>query len=553
MIQRLTRWRTLLLAVVAALSIVVTNCATSQQPAPNASPAAGGSPAAADPTTLIFGSAGQPARLEPGNVEDSNSNYVLQQIYDRLIDFEPGTTTLIPALATEWASSEDALTWTFKLRQGVKFHDGTDLNAAAVKANIERWWDPQSPIGFRDAGRSYEIWTNLFGGFKGEDASVVKAVNAPDDQTVEIVLNEPFSALPAALASSYFGIASPAAIEKSGANYGIAGGASVGTGPYIFREWRTGDRIVLEANPNYWREGFPKMKQLVFRFITEPSARLAELRAGGVDFTIDLAPDQLRELQNDPNLQEVRRPSFNVGYLALNPSYEPLAKKEVRQAIAMAINKKEIVEAFWSGLGSSDGQFTPPSLKQHQDPNLTDFAYNPDQAKQMLAAAGYPNGFDLELWYMPVSRPYFPTPKPIAEALAADLGAIGIRAKLNTKDWAAYLDDRNKAPGYQAYMLGWTGDYGDPDNFYYAHFGRGATQDLGNWKDEQIFKLLDQARQVPEPERPKLYAQVSRLIHDQALRIPIVHSEPLLGQRTNISGWVPSPRGNESFEAVEKT
>jgi peptide/nickel transport system substrate-binding protein len=280
---------------------------------------------------------------------------------------------------------------------------------------------------------------------------------------------------------------------------------------------------------------------------------LAELRAGGVDFTIDLAPDQLRELQNDPNLQEVRRPSFNVGYLALNPSYEPLAKKEVRQAIAMAINKKEIVEAFWSGLGSSDGQFTPPSLKQHQDPNLTDFAYNPDQAKQMLAAAGYPNGFDLELWYMPVSRPYFPTPKPIAEALAADLGAIGIRAKLNTKDWAAYLDDRNKAPGYQAYMLGWTGDYGDPDNFYYAHFGRGATQDLGNWKDEQIFKLLDQARQVPEPERPKLYAQVSRLIHDQALRIPIVHSEPLLGQRTNISGWVPSPRGNESFEAVEKT
>lgn len=553
MFRRLKHWRTLLFATTVALTVTLANCAP-QSTTPTASPgAAPGTSPVANANTLIFGSGGDPANLEPGNNEDSNSGYLLEQIYDRLIDYKPGGTELEPALATEWAASEDGLTWTFKLRDDVKFHDGTAFNAEAVKINVERWWDPKSPLGFRDAGKTYAIWEGLFGGYKGDPDSTLQAVNVVDPYTVEFELKQPFAAFPAAIGSSYFGFASPDAIKKAGADFGIAGSQAVGTGPFKFVEWRTGDRLVLEKNPDYWKPGLPKVDQVVFRFIKEPSARLAELRAGSIDFTVDIAPDQLAELKSDPSLQEVRRPPFNVGYLALNPSYEPLSKPEVRQAIAMAINRKAIVDSFWSGLASTDSFFMPPSLKQYQDAAQGEYEYNPEQAKKMLADAGYPNGFDLELWYMPVSRPYFPTPKPIAEAFSADLEAIGIRTKLNTKDWAAYLDDRLKSPGYQSFMLGWTGDYGDPDNFLYYHFGPGGTKDLGNWQNAEASKLLEAARkESDETKRAQMYAQVEKIAFKEAVRIPIVHSEPLLAQRTNLAGWVPSPLSVESFEEIEK-
>jgi len=497
---------------------------------------------------------GQPANLESGNIEDNNSIYAQQQIYNRLIDSAAGSTDLVPSLATTWTSSDQGKRWRFKLREGVKFHDGTDLTAEAVKFNIERWWDPNHPQGYRHAGRTYVIWQSLFGGFKGDENSLLQTLTVVDPLTIEFVFKQPFAAFPSAISSGYFGIASPTAIKKAGTDYGIAGSTAVGTGPYQLKEWISGDRIVYERNPNYWDEGLPKENKLVFRFITEPSARLAELRSGSIDFTVDLAPDQLNEIKSDATLEEVLRPSFNVGYLALNPAYPPLANKQVRQAIAMAINRKVIVQSFWNGLATSDSYFTPASLKTYQASDLGDYEYNPTKAKQLLAAAGYPNGFDLELWYMPVSRPYYPTPKPIAEAFSADLHTIGIRVKLNTKDWAAYLSDRNKAPGYQSFMLGWTGDYGDPDNFYYAHFGRGSTTDIGKWSNEKVFQLLDAARETGDQTlRVKLYSEVDRILFDEALRIPIVHSQPLNAKRTNVKGWEPSPLGSESFEAIEKT
>lgn len=550
MIRQWRRWQTLLVVLVAAITVTLSNCGGAPETA--SGPDAGGT--GSTPTnTLVFGSGGQPVNLEPGNITDGNSIYVQQQIYDRLIDAAPGSTELVPALATDWVVSEDGLTWTFNLRSDVTFHDGSPFNAEAVKVNVERWWDPASPLGFRDAGKGYEIWTDLFGGFKGDDASVLQAVNAVDDTTVEFVLSQPFAAFPSAISSGYFGIASPTAIEAAGADYGIAGSAAVGTGPFIFREWQTGDRIILEKNPDYWNGDGAKVDQLVIRFITEPSARLAELRAGSIDFTVDLAPDQLNEIETATDIETVFRPSFNVGYLALNPSYEPLADVRVREAIAMAINRPAIVEAFWGDLAQTDSHFLPESLANFLSPGVGEYPYDPDQAKQMLSDAGYPDGFDLELWYMPVSRPYFPTPKPIAEAFAADLSAIGINVKLSSKDWAAYLADRLQPPGFQSFMLGWTGDYGDPDNFYYAHFGPGATSDLGDWTNEEIFTLLNQGREVGDlAERETIYARVDEILYQEAVRIPIVHSQPLLAKRSNLTGWDPSPLGSESFESIEK-
>lgn len=543
------KWRIVLLAGVCAFALILSNCRSSSN---------GGAdtPTATAPTqkqVLVYGSVGSPVNLEPGNITEGNSLIVQQQIYERLIEFKPGTTEPQPALATSWSVSADGKVWTFKLRPGVKFHDGTNFDAQAVKFNVERWWDAKNPNGYRNAGRSYEIWQQIFGGFKGEPNSLLQNLVAVDNSTIQFVLKQPFAAFPVAIGSGYFGIASPAAIKKAGENYGTPSSLAVGTGPFIFKQWRTGDRVLLEKNPNYWQKGFPKSNQLVIRFVTDPAARLAQLRAGQIDLTVDFAPDQNKELQSDENLDPVPRPSFNVGYLALNPSYKPLADVRVRQAIALGINRKQIVQGFWGDLGQHTPHFTPPSLNWSQSNKITEYEHNPQKAKQLLTEAGYPNGFDLELWYMPVSRPYFPTPKPIAEAFAADLSAIGIRVKLNTKDWAAYLADRKKSPGYQAYMMGWTGDYGDPDNFYYPHFGPGGTDDLGGWKNNRVIQLLNQGRATGDKAaRTKIYAEVDEILHRELVRLPIVHSQPLAAKRKNIQGWVPSPLGTETFEAVEK-
>jgi len=550
--QRVLRRRGFLAGMV-GVAIVLTNCAAPQletSPSPGATnPISSPIPAGA----LVYGSSGQPVNLEPGNITDGNSIIVQDQIYNRLMQFKPGSTDLEPALATNWTVSKDGKTWTFKLRQGVKFHDGTLFDAEAVKFNVERWWDPKHPQGYRDSGKVYEIWQQIFGGFRGEPDSLLQLVKVVNSSTIQFVLKQPFAAFPSAIASGFFGIASPTAIKQAGANYGTPGSLAVGTGPFIFKEWRTGDRVLLEKNPNYWRSGSPKVNQLVIRFITDPAARLAQLRAGQLDFTTELSPDQQKEIESDPNLQAVLRPAFNVGYLALNPSYKPLSDVRVRQAIAYAIKQADIVKAFWNTLGIRDAHFTPPPLAWAQDSSLTAYSYDPQKAKQLLADAGYAKGFDLELWYMPTSRPYFPNPKPIAEAFSADLGAVGIRVNLKTKDWAAYLADRRKSPGYQSFMLGWTGDYGDPDSFYYAHFGPGATSDIGNWKNARVFQLLNRGRATGDrAARAKIYAEVDKILSNESLRLPIVHAQPLLAKRKNIDGWVPSPLGGEPFDEVSK-
>ncbi|OKH36629.1 ABC transporter substrate-binding protein [[Phormidium ambiguum] IAM M-71] len=536
------------LGTVCAIALILANCKS----APNSDRTT----TITSPTNqqvLVYGSGGSPVNLEPGNITDGNSLIVQQQIYERLLEFKPGTTDLQPSLATSWSVSADGKTWTFKLRPGVKFHDGTDFNAEAVKFNVERWWDAKNPNSYRNAGKSYEIWQQIFGGFKGDPNSLLQNFVVVDKSTIQFILKQPFAAFPAAIGSGFFGIASPTAIKKAGANYGTPNSLAVGTGPFIFKEWRTGDRVTLTKNPNYWQKDLPKTNQLVIRFVTDPAARLAQLRAGQIDFTVDLAPDQIKEIQSDPNLVAVPRPSFNVGYLALNTSYKPLADVRVRQAIDLAINKQQIVQAFWGNLGETTPHFLPTILSWANSKTLTKTEPNPQKAKELLTQAGYPNGFDLELWYMPVSRPYFPTPKPIAEAFAADLSAIGIRVKLNTKDWAAYIADRKKSPGFQAFMLGWTADYGDPDSFYYPHFGPGGTVDIGGWKNAKVLQLLNQGRATGDKAaRAKIYAQIDEILHQEAVRLPIVHSQPLSAKRKNIEGWIPSPLGSENFTRIQK-
>lgn len=502
--------------------------------------------------TLVYGASGEPVSMEPGNITDGNSIYAQRQIYDYLVEFKDGTVEKRPGLATSWSANANSTEWTFKLRQGVKFHDGTPFNADAVIFNINRWWDPKDPYGFRDQGRTFEIWGDQFSGFKGDKNGAMKSIEKLNSYTVKITLTKPNTVLPDIFAGGYYGIASPTAIKKLGSKYGTPAGGAVGTGPFVFDAWQTGQQVSFKANTKYWdKSRMSKVDAVVFRITKDANARLTALKTGQIDFASDLSPSDYKSLQGDQSLRVVLKPSFNVGFLSMNYKNQYLKNDKVRQAISMAINKKAIVDGFWNGLGTSNASFLPPVLSWANNPNLPeDYTYDTQKAKDLLKEAGYPSGFTLQLWYMPVSRPYFPNPKPIAEAIAADLSGIGIKVSLQTEDWGKYLEDRNKEPGFDMYMMGWTGDYGDPDNFYSAYYGPLSSDD-SNYQPQILNDLLAKGREVKtQKEKAAIYAQIHEITFKANVRIPMVHSRPLAAIRPYVKGWFPSPLGTESFNMI---
>ena len=221
----------------------------------------------------------------------------------------------------------------------------------------------------------------------------------------------------------------------------------------------------------------------------------------------------------------------------------------MRLAVASAINKKQIVSSFYGDYGLTNGYLPPLSLEWSYSKPQKDYVYNPEAAKKLLSDAGYPTGFSMELWYMPVSRPYFPNAKPLAEAMAKDLAAVGIKVELKSKDWGAYLADVDDGK-YQAFMLGWTGDYNDPDNFYTPLIGAGVSKETG-YNNPALFKLLDDARTATsKAKKGELYGQVADILFNDIVKIPVVHSRPLMAQRTAVDGWTPGPLGSEPLTGV---
>lgn len=499
--------------------------------------------------TLVVAGSGEPVTLESGNAHDSVSMLVQRQIYDRLISVKPGSTELAPGLALSWKANKDATSWTFNLRRGVKFHDGTPFNADAAVFNLRRWWDKGDPNGLREFGRIFTVVPDFLGGYRGDAKAIIRDIVKVNDYTIRVDLTRPNTVFPVQMSASYWGMASPTAVKAQGAKYGTPAGIAVGTGPFIFKNWVGGDRVNLTANANYWGVK-PKVDALVVRNIKDPSQRLNELKAGTVDIASDLQPDDLKSIQADRNLQLYKRPSFNLGYIGLNNRNEYLKNQKVRQAISMAINRKAIVDSFWYGLGTTDTSIVPPPLKWATSANVpADYKFDPAAAKKLLAEAGYPNGFTIDLWYMPITRSYFPNPKASAEAMAADLADVGIKVNLRTADWAKYLEDMfaGKLPMYQ---IGLIGDYGDPDYFYGALYNPTSTNDIG-WNAPEVGQLLEQARAgLTRETRAKLYAQVHELTFNAGYRIPLVHSQSVAAARTYVKGWTLSPFSSEPYNTV---
>ncbi len=491
--------------------------------------------------TLVFARSGDSVNLDPSNATDGESFYVARCVLDTLVDYEDDNTNVIPGLAKSWeAKDEEGLVWEFKLREGIKFHDGTDFNAQAVKFNFDRWMYEDNE--YRNEGENFEYWGYMFGGYPG----VVKEVRVVDDYTVEIELKEPSAPFISNLAMPSFGIMSPKALKDYGKDIFKN---PVGTGPFKFVEWLKDDKIVLEKNADYWR-GEPKLDKLVFRSIPDNSARLLELQSGTIDIMIGVSPDDAQIVKDDPNLKLYLRPSMNVGYLAMNMLKEPFNNDKVRKAINHAVNKEAIIEAFYAGLAEPSKNPIPPSLWGYND-DIEEYEYNPEKAKELLAEAGYPDGFKTTLWAMPVARPYMPQPKEIATALQQQLAAVGIETEIVTMDWATYLQ-KGQNGEHDLYLLGWTGDNGDPDNFMYVLLDKdnavkGSAGNVSFYKSDELHEVLIAAQQeINKDKRAELYKEAQEIIHNDAPWAPLVHSTPPIAARKEVKNYIPHPTGGES-------
>jgi peptide/nickel transport system substrate-binding protein len=489
--------------------------------------------------TLVFGRGGDSVTLDPINATDGESFKVTKNIFNTLVDYGQQDTEIHPSLATEWKVSDDGLVYTLTLREDVKFHDGTDFNADAVVFNFDRWMN-----GTKD---QFYYYGSMFGGFKGEEDHVIKEVKAIDTKTVEFTLTRPQAPFLKNLAMSPFGIASPAAVEKFGDKFNEN---PVGTGPFVFVEWKRNERVVIEKNPNYWEEGLPKLNKVIFVSIPDNSARLNALLSGEIHLADGLNNSDVGQLTGD--LQAINRPSMNIGYLGLTNTRGPLKDQQVRQALNHAVDKQGIIDAFYAGQAIPAINPMPPSIGGYHD-GIEDYPYDLDKAKALLAEAGYADGFEMELWAMPVPRPYMPDGQKVAEVIQASFAQIGVKAEIVTFEWATYLE-KARAGEADAFLLGWTGDNGDADNFLNVLLG-GSNIDSNNYArydNAEVNEILKQAQSNPdEAARAELYKQAQEIIKEDAPWVPLVHSTPLLGASANLSGFYPHPTGSDKLETVE--
>jgi len=336
--------------------------------------------------TFVFGRGGDSVQLDPAVVTDGESFRVTGQVLEPLYQYEPGSTKPIPALAESCTANAESTEWVCVLRQGVKFHDGTDFNADAVIFNFDR--QRYTTHAQHYESQVYEYYEYMWGGF--DDDSIITAVEKVDDFTVKFVLAEPLAPFLANLAMDIFAISSPTAMEAAGEDYGLPSNGAVGTGPFKFVEWVEGDHVTVEANVDYW-DGAPTVDQIVFRVIADDSARFLALQAGDIHGFEQAVVEDLVTAEAADDLYVMTRPALNTGYLAFSYKIVEFQDVRIREALAHAINREGLIENFYGAYGEAAVNFLPPLIWGHNY-DIVDWTYDPELSRELLAEAGFPDG-----------------------------------------------------------------------------------------------------------------------------------------------------------------
>ncbi len=542
-------------AVLATLATVtaLASCAQSKRDAgsgTSAGPGAG---------TFVFAASADPVMLDPAMASDGETFRVSRQIFEGLVGAKPGTTEVEPLLATKWTPSADGKSYTFDLREGVKFSDGTGFDAAAVCANFERWYNW---TGINQSENISYYYTSLFKGFKtGKTGGIYQGCEAPSATQAVVKLTAPFAGFVQAMTLPAFSMQSPGALTQYNADK--TGGTDTdprfseyatahptGTGPYLFEKWDRGQQVTLKANPDYWGEK-AKTPTVIVRTISDAKARTQELQAGNIDGYDLVGPADVQPLKDD-GFQIVNRPAFNILYLGMNQKNKALADVRVRQAITYAIDRAAVVKSSLPEGSTPAIEFIPPTVEGYND-QVEAYPYNLDKAKQLLADAGQSN-LELKFAYPTgVSRPYMPAPEDTFAVIRSQLEKAGIKVTPVATKWSPdYLDLIQGDAGtdkHDIHLLGWTGDYNDPDNFLGVFFGRKSSE--WGFDNKKLFADLTAARELPTlKEQIPAYSAINAQIADYAPGVPLAHPAPSLAFAAGVQGFVASPVQDEVWNNV---
>ena len=511
---------------------------------------------AAGPSTFTFAASSDPASLDPAFASDGESFRVARQIFEGLVGVEPGTADPAPLLAESWDVSEDGLEYTFHLKEGVSFHDGTPFDGEAVCFNFDRW-DAFTGISASESMSYY--YGKVNGGYGGEGKYASCA--APDEATAVVTLSSPLPELVAALSLPAFSMQSPTALQEYGAD-DVAGSEDApvlpeyatahptGTGPYVFDAWSPGESVTLKGNPDYWGEQ-GQIQTIVFTVISDATARRQALEAGDIDGYDLVGPADVVALE-DAGYTIANRDPFNVLYLGMNQAVPELADIKVRQAIAHAIDKDALVAATLPEGTLVATNFVPPSVRGHSD-DVPTYEFDQEKAKALLAEAGVTD-LTLNFTYPTnVSRPYMPTPEQVFERIAADLEEVGITVEATPLPWSPdYLDRIQGGADHGLHLLGWTGDYNDTYNFIGVFFGAEANE--WGFNDPELFEQLSTARvTADEDEQTRLYEEANVEIMTKLPGIPIAHPVPSLAFRPGVENYPASPVQDEVYNVITLT
>jgi peptide/nickel transport system substrate-binding protein len=487
--------------------------------------------------TLVVGLVAEPVALDPAQVTDLNSNRVGRRVVETLVAFADESTQIVPGLAESWTISKDGLNYTFKLRKGIAFHDGTPFNAAAVKFSIERQINPEHPAS--KLGK-YPFAAYFFGN--------VKAVEVMDDATVRFILKEARASFLAVLTAGAASIVSPTAAMKAGLDYAVA---PVGTGPFKFVQWDRGQRVVLEKNPTYWR--FPvKVDRVIFRSVTEDQARLTELLTGALDLIVGTPPDFVAQLENHPKVTLQRQVGAHVWYLGFNNSKKPFDDKRVRQALNYAVDKEAIVRDVLKGTGAvSKGPVLPGTWGD--EGGIKPFPYDPERAKKLLAEAGLASGFSTTLW-VPESGSGMQSPVAMSTIIQSNLKAVGVNVTLQTMEWGTFLA-KLRTKEQDMFALSWMAGSEDPDLVMYPLLHSSQWTPVGPnramYKNPRFDEVLTQARlTTDQPKRAQLYREAQRLLHDDPPWIFIDHEVQTAAFAKRVQGFKLHPSFDLRVETI---